>query len=294
MARRSLLRLACVIRSVQEPAIVTFADLHLHSNHSDGSDAPELVAKRAAELGIGAIALTDHDIATGNAAAESVCRSLKLEFLPGIEISADFEGREIHILGLGIDPESTALREALQMVQDARSTRAERIVARLHARGIPISIEEVTTLAANGLPGRMHIARVLFEKGIVKTPQQAFDRFLNAGKPGHVGKTTMPTEDAIGAIHAAGGLAFVAHPGLGHSVRRALPRLLRFPFDGIEVCHPSHSPGLSQEFRETAKAHGLLVTGGSDCHGMAKGRPEMGRTRLPWEDYLAIRERLAT
>ncbi len=148
--------------------------------------------------------------------------------------------------------------------------------------------------AAGGRPlSRMHLAYHLRLAGVTQTTQEGFDRFLKTGRPAYVPKLTCPVQEAVERIHAAGGLAFVAHPGLARGLRKLLPALLELPFDGIEAYHISHSPGRTREFVELAESRGLLVSGGSDCHGAIKGAPEMGKVRLPLRHVDAIRERLA-
>lgn len=271
---------------------MTYVDLHLHTYHSDGSDSPEEVVARAGELGIAAIAITDHDAVSGVGAAQDAATRAGLGFLAGTEISAQFDEIEVHVLGLGIQTNCPALSRMLQMLHEARNVRADRIVARLQGRGVPILLESVRELAQGRTLARMHIARVLRAMGITRSVQEGFDRFLNQGRPGFVPKMTVPVLQAIEAIHAAGGLAFIAHPGLGHNTRRLLPRLLQFPFDGVEAYHSSHNPGRVAEFIEFARLRGLLVSGGSDCHGISKGRREMGRVHTPEEYYRRIQEAL--
>jgi predicted metal-dependent phosphoesterase TrpH len=140
----------------------------------------------------------------------------------------------------------------------------------------------------------MHIAQELLAMGVTKTIQEGFDRFLKHGTPAYVPKKTLCSEDAVAHIHAAGGLAFVAHPGLSKSTRKLLPKLLALPFDGIEAYHISHSPGRTEEFLAVAAERNLLVTGGSDCHGMAKGKAEMGKVRMPYHHFEKMQVALAS
>jgi hypothetical protein len=272
---------------------VTYVDLHLHTHHSDGSDSPAEVIRRARELGIAAAAITDHDTVSGVEEARQAAAQAGLGFLAGTEISAHFESSEVHVVGLGIDPDCPALLGTLEQLQKDRNTRAEKIIARLQERGLRIEWAMALEYAGGGVVARMHIARALRALGITRSTQEGFDRFLNSGRPGYVPKATLPVAQAIDTIHAAGGLAFVGHPGLGKTTRRLLPRLLALPFDGVEAYHSSHSPGRIAEFVEFAQAHHLLITGGSDCHGVSKGRRDMGSVRTPVEYYERIVEALA-
>jgi len=270
-----------------------WVDLHLHSNRSDGSDAPARVAERAHEAGASAIALTDHDTVAGVAEAGETCASLGVEFLPGVEISAVHDRQELHILGLGIDPDHPELLETLHQMERARETRAERMVRRLNDLGVPVEWEKVRA-GADGAIGRMHIASAVVDVGEARTVQEAFDKYIKAGRPAFVPREVLTAARAVESIHAAAGLAFVAHPGLGDTHRR-LSSLLQLPFDGIEVYHSRHTPGRQADFHALADERGLLTTGGSDCHGDAKReKPLMGTVRVPYAVYERIGERLAS
>jgi 3',5'-nucleoside bisphosphate phosphatase len=271
---------------------LAFVDLHLHTCCSDGSDTPEDVVARAVDAGAAAIALTDHDTVAGVARGRAAAHEAGLGFLAATEISTRFSGREIHVLALGIDIENDALLKALANLCEARKRRGQDILQQLSEVGIALPD---TLLADNDTAlGRMHIARAMTEAGHVKKPQEAFDRYLNSGRAAFVPKYAMPTAEAIDAIHGAGGLAFVAHPGLGKTTRKLLPKLLLLPFDGIEAYHISHTPGRVEEFLALAKERGLLVSGGSDCHGTIKDKPLLGRVHTPVAVYQAIVERLGT
>jgi predicted metal-dependent phosphoesterase TrpH len=269
-----------------------YVDLHLHSNHSDGSDTPTRVVERAAALGIAAIALTDHDTLSGVSEAKAAAESLGIQFLTGVEISTHFDRSEVHLLGLGIALDCAPLEEALQYLREARNSRAEDIIALLHEQGIGIELENVRSHTEGTAIGRMHIAQELLAMRVTKTTQEGFDRFLKYGTPAYVPKKTLHAEDAVSRIHDAGGMAFVAHPGLSKSVRKLLPKLLTLPFDGIEAYHVSHSPGRTAEFLAIAEERKLLVTGGSDCHGMAKRKPEMGKVQTPYAHFEKLQEAL--
>lgn len=260
-----------------------FIDLHLHSNHSDGSDAPQCVVERAASMGITALALTDHDTVSGIPEAREAAESLGIAFLCGVEITAAFDKQEIHVIGLGVDIHCPALLELLHENEAARNRRAATVLDKLARIGFVLSEAELREHAHGAAISRMHIARALRDKGITRSTQEGFDRFLNAGHPAYVPKQLPPVLSAVTAIHAANGLAFVAHPGLGRNIRRLLPRLLELPFDGIEAYHISHSKSATGDFLKDAAARGLLVSGGSDCHGTIKGAPEMGKVRVPCE-----------
>ena len=268
-------------------------DLHLHTNHSDGSDPPRRVVERAVEAGLAAVAITDHDAVSAIPKAEEAARSLGIAFLPGTEISAHHEGVEVHVLGLGIDPSHPPLVAALAQLKAGREQRASAIVERLHELHVPV---DWANLAGNGetpgTVGRLHIAREIHALGFAQTVQDAFEKYIGRGRPAFVAKPKLPCPKAIALIRDAGGLAFLAHPGIG-AVRRVLRAVLTNGFDGIEAYHTKHTPHQVQKFLRTAHEHELLITGGSDCHGRVKNQPpEMGRARVPYECYERIAERL--
>lgn len=242
------------------------------------------------ELGIAAIAITDHDTVDGVTEGRAAAERAGIEFVTGTELSATFDGGDVHVLGLGIQIDSPALLTTLAQLCDARYKRTARMIERLAARGMPLRLDEGAT---RGVVGRMHVARALAAAGYAKTVQHAFDQYLKPGKPGYVGQTKLDCVEAIDVIHAADGLAFIAHPGIG-APRRKLLSLLELPFDGIECYHSKHSPGQTDMLLQLARERNLLVTGGSDCHGNAKGRAEMGRVSVPMEHLERIKERLRT
>ncbi len=268
-------------------------DLHLHTNHSDGSDSPARVVERAADLGLAAIAITDHDTVSGVAEGAEAAARLGIEFLPGVEISSKQGESEVHILGLGVEPAPGPLMDALARQTEGRRTRADRMVARLNELGVPVERRNVKARTEDGVVGRMHVALEIMAVGYAVTVQDAFDKYIRAGRPAYVPKDVVPAAEAVELIHQAKGLAFVAHPGLGNLHKR-LDGLLEHPFDGIEVYHPRHTPGQVNKFEEIVRSHGLLATGGSDCHGSVKGEsPLMGGARVRYAVFERMKAALA-
>lgn len=251
------------------------------------------MVERAHALGLAAIAITDHDTTAGVVEAAAACAGFGMGFLPGTEISCTFEHAEVHVVGLGVAAGAAALEEPLTRLREARAERAQRMVERLEAIGVPIALDAVQARAEGGAVGRLHIAQELLARGYVRTAQQAFDKYIGRGKPAYVGKENLSVPEAIDAIHAAGGVAVIAHPGLLRR-QRTVEQLLAFPFDGLEAYHIHHSPGQTEAYSILAEECGLLVSGGSDCHGMAKGRPEMGKVQVPYACFERILEALAS
>ena len=265
-----------------------FADLHLHTHFSDGTWTPEDLAAGARRLGLGALALTDHDTVEGCARAAAACARQGLEFVPGTELTAEHEGHEVHVLGYFVDTTHAELLRELEHFQHARQERIREMVARLNQRGVGVRPEAVFALANCRSPGRPHVARALVQHGFCGSLDEAFERFLKKHRPAWVPKRKMAAARAIGLIHAAGGLAVMAHPGLNHD-DRLIPGLVEVGLDGLECWHSKHSAAQAAHYLELARRHGLLVTGGSDCHGTSKGPPLLGSVRLPRELYLAFK-----
>lgn len=272
-----------------------FADLHVHTNCSDGSDSPERVVERAVELGVAALAITDHDTVAGCASARTAALARHTAFLNGVEISASHGPCEVHVIGLGIDTAAPDLVSTLDAFRQARSTRVDDILARLHAIDLPLTRGEVEAQAAGDATtlGRIHIARAILARGWSRTVQDAFDKYIRKGRKAYVPRKTMSCADSIDLIHAAGGLAFLAHPGINNPTRSFVERLLHLPFDGIEAYHTKHTPGQVTAYLQLAESRGILVSGGSDCHGTAtKPDPDMGKVRVPQECFSRILEAL--
>lgn len=255
-------------------------DLHTHSVYSDGTDSPARLISMAAASGLTGFALTDHDTVEGMAEVLRLGSEQGLMVLSGLEVSARHGDCFVHILGYGIDPEHPALSIALSALQQGRIKRNQTILDKLAALGMPVSLEEVERLSVCGQTGRPHIARVLMEKGYVRTMLQAFERYLGRNKPAWCGRFAYSAAETIAIIHSAGGAAVLAHPGIIDPALSIQPRLVRelaeLQLDGLEVYYPGHSPRMLKCFRELARQLGLIVTGGSDYHGDSRIRALAG------------------
>lgn len=250
-------------------------DLHCHSHHSDGVLSPQALIAHAAEAGIRMLALTDHDTLTGLPAAEAAARQHGLQLIPGVEMSASWANKTLHIVGLAIDRQHPALQQHLQPVQAYREHRAEQIAERLARAGIADALARTQALAGHRQLTRSHFARMLVDSGHCKDQRQAFKRYLAAGKPAAVSSTWPDMQDCIACIHAAGGMAVLAHPlryQLSASWRgRLLTAFKAAGGDALEVsAGASQSPQDVATCAAAAREHGLLASQGSDLHDPAQ------------------------
>lgn len=277
-------------------------DLHLHSTASDGSLTPTEVVRLAKERGLAAVALTDHDTVDGLAEAVAAGEAFGVEVIPGVEISAQHGLGSMHVLGYFVNYTSPRLAERLAVLKKARAERNPRILAKLNALGIPLTLEEVKQVSGGGQVGRPHIARALYEHGYVRTLQEAFDLYLGNQGRAYVSKFRYPPEEAIAMIREAGGLAVLAHPftlGLNtcDTLKPFLKDLMSMGLTGLECYYPEHSPEQEALYLKLARDLGLLVTGGSDFHGDNKPEVDLGRchcqARLTYDLVMALKEERA-
>lgn len=244
------------------------ADLHLHSTASDGKLPPREVIRRAKNQDFYLVALTDHDTTQGIEEALAAGRAFSVQVIPGIELSTGFEDEEVHILGYYIDYNNPHLQEILTNLQQARITRTKEIIRLLQKLGIALTWEEVRVTVAKGSSiGRPHVARVMVDKGYANTISQVYANWLSPGKPAYVKKFKMAPAEAVEIIHGAGGLAFLAHPGLLAGGMAMVKKVLVPHMDGIEVFHSEHSQTQVGQYLALARERDLFISGGSDCHG---------------------------
>jgi len=255
-------------------------DLHLHTTHSDGSLSPTEVLALAHKAGVTALAITDHDITTGIPEALETGARLGIDVIPGVEISSRFGESELHILGYFLDWQDPTLNTRLAELRASRHRRNPQIVERLRALGCDLTYDEVKELAGTESVGRPHIAQVLMRKGYVKSAKEAFDRFLAQGKPAYVPRELPEPVEAMGWIRAAKGVPVLAHPLWAKQNDAGLfalcGRLKAEGLGGMEVHYSTHNPKQTAELLDIATRLDLLVTGGSDFHGMTKPDIEVG------------------
>jgi hypothetical protein len=280
-------------------------DLHVHSTASDGTCTPEELISLASEAGLCALALTDHDTALGVPAAFNAAAALSnsgncsIELIPGIELSTTYEEKEVHIVGLYIDPANELLTTKTREFRDCRDNRNAKMVAALQKEGFPITMEALTAENPDCVITRANIARFLFEHGYIKSRQEAFDKYIGDGCRCYVNRFKVSPMEAVSLIKQAGGVAILAHPLLYHfsSIRlqQLIDDLKAVGLDGIEAIYSTYTPGEEQLVKKLARENDLLISGGSDFHGSNKPDIKLGCGRghlyIPYSVLEAIKER---
>lgn len=240
-------------------------DLHSHTNYSDGFYSPEELVHKAKDAEISILSITDHDSVNAIKEATNIGEKLGVQIIPGVEISSDLLGAEVHILGYFVDIENKELEHYLTFFREERVRRAARIVEKLNNLGFEITLDDVLEKAKNSAVGRPHIAQAMLEKKIVNTYFEAFNKYIKNGGPAYERKVHLSPQSAFKIISDAGGLSFVAHPA--HMPESMIKELIDDGADGIEVIHPSHSRELIRFYRGIVNEYFLLESGGSDFHG---------------------------
>lgn len=267
------------------------ADLHTHSIHSDGSLTPHEIVEIANQRNLKAISITDHDNIDANDVAKELCQQYGIEFIPGVEISAQYGQYEIHLLGYFINLQSDKLIEYLSFFQEERRKRVFRILEKLQEHGIKIDPEYVMKNSKPGSIGRPHIADAMVELGFVRNYQKAFDKYLGDNCSCFVSKYKIMPGEAIDIIDQAGGISFIAHPGIDIN-NEGLVRLFHLGLEGIETVHPRHTPSQVAYYRDMIDKYDLLECGGSDCHGNRKKELMLGKLTIPYLLVEKMKKRL--
>lgn len=266
-------------------------DLHVHTTASDGVFSPSEVVAAALALGLTAVAITDHDSVEGIDEALRAARGGLPQVIPGVELSVMApDGGDSHILGFFVDHTSPALAGALSSLREARQARALRMVELLRDAGHLLDADGVARHAGSGAVGRVHIARALVDSGSVDSVERAFADLIGRTGPFYVTKSTLSARQALEVIHAAGGVAVLAHPGV--TGEDGLDELVALGLDGIEAYHAEHSPEQVRHFENLARRSGLLVTGGSDFHGPGMRSAALGTGGCPQGAVEALKERV--
>jgi len=273
-------------------------DLHTHSRVSDGTDSPTELVHAARAAGLDVLALTDHDTSAGWAEAVAAARRVGLELVRGMEISTEHDGHGVHLLAYLPDPAYPPLVEELVRVLEGRDGRLPKMVARLQALGIDLTVDDVHAVSGDAAAsGRPHVADALVAKGVVASRDEAFDRYLSSGRPAYVKRYAAPLLPMIRTVAAAGGVTVIAHPW-GRSGRERpdeadLGPLVEAGLSGLEVDHEDHGPAEREKLRAIARSLDLVVTGSSDYHGTGKTGHGLGVNTTEPEEYARLLERAA-
>ncbi|MFA5093043.1 MAG: PHP domain-containing protein [Candidatus Omnitrophota bacterium] len=266
-----------------------YADLHVHSLASDGTFGPEQLVKESLKRGLSAIAIVDHDTLDAIAAAIAEAEDKDLEIISGIELTAQHEGQEIHILGYFLDYKNETLLKKLVAVRADRVQRVHKIINNLEAMGIKLNPKTVFEISGEASVGRMHIARALVKDGHIKTIPEAFRKYIGDKSPAYVLGFSLTVSEAIKMIKDAGGVAVLAHPYLLRD-DALITEFAGYGLQGMEVYYPEHSQSMVNFYLDLSKQLNLVPTGGSDFHGSAKPDIKLGMVKIPMELVEKLRQ----
>lgn len=257
-----------------------YADLHLHTVFSDGTSLPAELIEEARKEGVSCISIVDHDTVLGIDPALEYAHGKDIEVIPGIELTAEYNDQEIHILGYLVDYKDRSFVKKLEILKENRIARIYKITDKLKGIGLNLAADKVFALANHGTVGRMHVALAMVNEGLVSSAAEAFSRFIGDKSPAYVCGFRFSPAEAIGLIRKVGGAAVLAHP---YSVKdEVTTQLIEFGLDGLEVYYPEHSQSTINFYLNIAQKHNLLITGGSDYHGRAKPEVRIGAAKIPY------------
>ncbi len=265
------------------------ADLHLHTDSSDGLLSIQELFEKIKGKGFAAVAVTDHDSVAAIDQLNRRAEMHAIKVVPAVELSGEFEGLDIHILGYFIKHHNKRFLDYLYLFQRRRYQRVQEMIEKLEKLSIKIAIDRVSHFARNGPIGRPHVADALVEKGIVRSRNEAFKKYLNNDGPVYVEKYRITASEVIGLVHSIGGAAFVAHPGISCE-DETIRKLAAEGMDGIEIVHPKHSAETQKRLKKLAKELSLLESGGSDFHGYPERDKDLGNYTIPYEYVEKIKQ----
>jgi len=267
-----------------------FVDLHTHSNFSDGTYSPRELVSKAREEGLSAVALTDHDTTEGIEAAIKAGKEIGVEVIPGVELSCECYGEEVHVVGLFVDWKDSKFQDTLRALVEKRKARKNAIISKLKELGIDISPEKLNEFARGEVVGRLHIARVLESMGAVRNTNEAFRKYLGNNAPAYVSHARKTGEEVIKIIESVRGIPIIAHPQYLKKPELIIPDLAAKGIQGLEVYFPENGTTPSPAFLTYVKRWGLLQSAGSDCHGDAKDRHLLGKVKAPYALVVEMKE----
>ncbi len=265
-------------------------DLHIHSVFSDSDATIEEIFRTAKEKGLLAVAITDHDTIDGLDEARKISISSGVELVDGIELSAQKDDVEIHVLGYFLDSTNPQLKKELSDIYTLRKDRLIKMVDKLKTIGLRLNSEEIFAQTKNAIPTRLHLALYLIKKGYAKSVSQAFEKYLSPGKPGYIARFKYSVEEAIKLIKKYGGLSFLAHPNIIPD-QSWIEEFVSQGIDGLEVVYPRFSNAKILMYKNIADKFGLLKSGGSDAHGSYREFTKIGDVAVPYEWLCAMKKK---
>ena len=267
-----------------------YIDLHMHTTRSDGLKSPAELLDLVRQADLAAFAVTDHDTLDGYFDIRELLTDDDPELIVGIELSAQAERSDLHILGYLFDPENRDLRESLDAFTERRNLRSRQIVEKLKALGLDVPFAEVEKAAGKGVIGRPHIAEAMVSTGVISHYEQAFRKYIGNDGPAYVPKARLTPREAVSLLHKAGGVAVLAHPFIAE-VHVHIPELVDCGLDGIEVYHYSHTAADVDRAKELARRYHLLSSGGSDYHAREARSARVGSQRVPARFLTELKDR---
>lgn len=269
-----------------------YADLHIHTVHSDGSDTPEQVVVRAGKLGFSCVSIADHDTCDGVNEAMLAGEKHGVEVISGIEVSTALGNKSVHILGYMMDITSSHLKKIYSQTHGGRHDRMKRMMAKLNVLGYSVDFQEFLEFVGDGTVGRALLGRFLIQKGYFKNLESVFVKLLGDDGPVFEPVRVLLPEDAISLIKKAGGVTSLAHPG-STDIDDDILRLVEAGLGGIEVYNAQHTPKMAKRYREMAEQYGLVITGGSDTHGAKMSGRKLGDVKLNYDHVERLKEMAA-
>ena len=271
---------------------MSYIDLHMHTDYSDGACTADEVLEMVRACGISAFSITDHDTLDGYRHAKAAMRPGDPELVTGVELSVMIGDDDVHVLAYLFDPDDKPMNDALQSFQQKRHVRGQQIVEKLKSLGVDVPFDAVTETADGSVIGRPHVAETLHRLNKVGSYQEAFDKFIGRKGPAYVPKVLLSPQDAIAMVHNAGGVAVLAHPFVDDMARH-IPLLAELGLDGIEVKHSNHSAEQAARLERLAAKNRLAVSGGSDFHGREGRHGAIGSQRVPALYLQELKQRAA-
>lgn len=266
-----------------------YADLHVHTFYSDSTFSPEEVAERAHKCALSGIAICDHDCVDGVEPCAIAAKPYGIEVIPGIELTVEKADAEIHILGYFMDCSREWFRKKLKGMQRARIERIHLMAGKLRDAGFKMTVDDIIAMAGKGSVGRLHVAQAMLKTGKVRSMFECFNKYIGFMKPCYVSNVKFSPKEAMEMVLKAGGVPVLAHPDVTGK-DEYIPELVEYGLRGIEAYHTEHKAHITERYEEIAKRYGLLITGGSDCHGLGKGRVLLGGVRVPYAIVEKLRQ----